>query len=145
MQEEDVKDEGEGEDAHAVGARSTADEDSVFMQSYIPRTLNEVFDPERDVGVLSAGGGEKLIYKDTIGIVVSKEMDQPAEKRTLKFADEQDDEDGSEGEESEDEGDDGDEEGDGEFKERMPRGHRHEDKEAKKVRRFPRDIPNVSH
>ncbi|KAI9058388.1 RIO1-domain-containing protein [Trametes sanguinea] len=65
----------EGQDGSADGERSTegpsdkAHEDEVFMRSYIPRTLNEVYDPERDVDVLTRGEGEKLIYKDTIGIV----------------------------------------------------------------------------
>lgn len=146
-EEEGAKDEDEGDGAHAVNSRSAADEDSVFMRSYIPRTLNEVFDPERDVGVLNAGGGEKLIYKDMIGIVAPKEMGiaQPAEKRAVRFAGGRNDEAESESEESEseeskgegedEEGEEGEEgeEDESEFKERQPRGHRHEDKEAKKV------------
>ncbi|EJC98445.1 RIO1-domain-containing protein [Fomitiporia mediterranea MF3/22] len=44
-------------------------EDAVFMRSFIPRNLNEVFDPERDVEVLTRGEGKKLIYADTIGLV----------------------------------------------------------------------------
>ncbi|EKM51857.1 uncharacterized protein PHACADRAFT_102400 [Phanerochaete carnosa HHB-10118-sp] len=135
-EEEGAKDEDEGEGAHAVNSRSAADEDSVFMRSYIPRTLNEVFDPERDVGVLNAGEGEKLIYKDMIGIVAPKEKEiaRPMEKRTVKFVDEPNDEAESESEESEEEEEEAEEEeGDGQFKERKPRGHRHEDKEAKKV------------
>ncbi|KAF5360906.1 hypothetical protein D9756_004898 [Leucocoprinus leucothites] len=46
-----------------------AHEDSVFMRSFIPRTLNEVYDPERDVEKLTKGQGNELIYADTIGIV----------------------------------------------------------------------------
>jgi RIO kinase 1 len=44
-------------------------EDSVFLRSFIPRTLNEVYDPERDVAKLTKGQGDNLIYADTIGIV----------------------------------------------------------------------------
>ena len=44
-------------------------EDAVFMHSFIPRRLNDVFDPERDVDVVTRGEGDKLIYADTIGIV----------------------------------------------------------------------------
>ena len=133
------------EDAAAVNQRSAADEDSVFMRSYIPRTLNEVYDPERDVGVLNRGEGEKLIYKDTIGIVAPKDKEPPVDgKRTVQFADDQkaeateDAHDSASGQsESEDEEDEESDEGegeqDGDFKERKPRGHRHEDKEAKKV------------
>jgi hypothetical protein len=45
-------------------------EDSVFFKSYIPRTLNEVYDPERDLEAVKKGG--KTIYSDTIGIVNPK-------------------------------------------------------------------------
>ena len=34
-------------------------EDAVFMQSYIPRNLNEVYDPERDAERVGRGEGEK--------------------------------------------------------------------------------------
>lgn len=122
------------EDAAAVNGRSAVDEDSVFMRSYIPRTLNEVYDPERDVGALNRGEGEKLIYKDTIGIVASKDQagDGP---RKVQFADDPDREsDGNEASGSEDESEGEDEAEAGEFMEHKPRGHRHEDKEAKKVR-----------
>ena len=143
------------------------------MRSYIPRTLNEVYDPERDVGVLSRGEGAKLIYKDTIGIVgpsegrkgekgaapesvlssanaKAKARPDGTPKKGVTFADEAEravenaGEDGGEGGEDEDGGseEEGEESGDGEedeeggegFKEKKPRGHRHEDKEAKKVR-----------
>ncbi|KAH8104774.1 RIO1-domain-containing protein [Cristinia sonorae] len=121
------------------------DEDEVFMRSYIPRTLNEVFDPERDVGKLQSGEGEKLIYQDTIGIVAPKAEGEDAEKSAqtkVRFEGDRDDHgvDASDGEEEDDE--DGEEDGDsedegdnGEYKERKPRGHRHEDKEAKKERK----------
>ncbi|XP_006462576.1 hypothetical protein AGABI2DRAFT_186466 [Agaricus bisporus var. bisporus H97] len=46
-----------------------AHEDSVFMRSFIPRTLNDVYDPERDVEKLSKGQDNELIYAETIGIV----------------------------------------------------------------------------
>ncbi|KAI0372189.1 RIO1-domain-containing protein [Pilatotrama ljubarskyi] len=164
--------ESEGQDAQADGEtpadgpRDKAHEDEVFMRSYIPRTLNEVYDPERDVDVLTRGEGEKLIYKDTIGIVAPGESKrakdgakadaeggaaaiagQPGkvaqQKKGVSFADEKgeeqdetsEEEDGEgelngEDSEEEDSGDDNEQEG---RKERKPRGHRHEDKQAKKV------------
>ncbi|KIP06204.1 hypothetical protein PHLGIDRAFT_119166 [Phlebiopsis gigantea 11061_1 CR5-6] len=127
-----------GEDTAHVNARSAVDEDSVFMRSYIPRTLNEVFDPERDVGALNRGEGEKLIYKDTIGIVGPKEQVVDGQRK-VQFA--EDLEEGSEdGEESATENESGEEsqageDGDEDLKERKPRGHRHEDKEEKKERK----------
>lgn len=50
-------------------AAARAHEDAVFMKSYIPRNLNEVFDPERDVDVIGRGEGAQLIYSNTIGLV----------------------------------------------------------------------------
>jgi RIO kinase 1 len=101
-------------------------EDSVFMKSYIPRTLNDVYDPERDAA--AAQQGTSAIYSGTIGIVDPKAK--------VHFADGEEEA----GEElSDTEGEDGDSDADGsdeedtEFKERKPRGHRHEDRESKKV------------
>jgi RIO kinase 1 len=126
------------EDAVAMNQRSAADEDSVFMRSYIPRTLNEVYDPERDVDVLNRGEGEKLIYKDSIGLVVPKDQERPVKgARTAQFVDEHQDAPLSDGEESasDESGSESanEDQADDTFKERALRGHRHEDKEVKKV------------
>ncbi|KAA1469860.1 RIO1-domain-containing protein [Dentipellis sp. KUC8613] len=115
--------------SQADEADARSHEDSVFMKSYIPRSLNEVYDPERDVDALTRGDKQKLIYADTIGLV------QPVASRNVHFddipeatrSDEEDEEDESE------DGESGDEK-EGTFTERPPRGHRHEDREAKKVR-----------
>ncbi|KAI0076349.1 RIO1-domain-containing protein [Panus rudis PR-1116 ss-1] len=127
--------EGEG-NAQGEGRKENAHEDEVFMRSYIPRTLNEVYDPERDVGVLTKGEGEKLIYKDTIGIVAPATKEQQ-EKKGVRFEEngngEESNEEDSEDEEGDEEEESEGEEGKDEFKERKPRGHRHEDKDAKKV------------
>lgn len=147
---------------------SKAHEDSVFMRSYIPRSLNEVYDPERDVEAVLRGDGKQLIYADSIGLVdtsssalanaVSSSESRPdpersEEKKTsrVRFGDEvpggSDEGEGtSEGEAGDGDGegveDSGseDEDGDGDgdetkpFEERRPRGHRHEDRDEKKVR-----------
>ncbi|KAH9854713.1 RIO1 family-domain-containing protein [Lenzites betulinus] len=164
----------EGEEPHADGAPGAngnghtngggdrAHEDEVFMRSYIPRTLNEVYDPERDVDVLARGDGANLIYKDTIGLVSpgqdKREQRDAAsggqvgkvaqrEKKAVSFADGKGDvlgdEDGAgaegSGESNEDddseEDESGDEDGQDGRQERKPRGHRHEDKQAKKDRK----------
>ncbi len=49
--------------------RHEAHEDAVFLRSFIPRTLNEVYDPERDIERLTRGQGDSLIYNKTIGVV----------------------------------------------------------------------------
>ncbi|KAI0354991.1 RIO1-domain-containing protein [Trametes cingulata] len=159
----------EGQDASADGEttadgpRDKAHEDEVFMRSYIPRTLNEVYDPERDVDVLTRGEGEKLIYKDTIGIVAPGESKRAKDgadadaatggaaiggqegkvaqqKKAVSFAadgkgesETSEDEEGDDSEEEES-GDENENEQEGR-KERKPRGHRHEDKQAKKERK----------
>ncbi|KAI0087876.1 RIO1 family-domain-containing protein [Irpex rosettiformis] len=127
LQQEDVADKHETRDGEDLMSNKAADDDSVFMRSYIPRTLNEVFDPERDVGALNRGEGENLIYKDTIGIVGLKE-------NKVRFEDE-DEDDASSGEDEEDEEGTGEDTEDGGKPERNSRGHRHEDKEAKKERK----------
>ena len=144
-----------------------AHEDSVFMRSFIPRTLREVVDPERDVERVKKGQRSNLIYADTIGIVEPLStlvLDDEADKhhqgvRSVEttamvsgstalvasprmgsdFSDlEEDSSDpivttGTEGEGS---GGKGEEEEGSEigWVETRPKGHRHEDREAKKVR-----------
>ena len=112
--------------------RSSLHEDSVFLRSFIPRTLNEVYDPESDVEKLKRGEGRSLIYAKTIGVVPSSDIDGV---KTI----EEDERSCSDSDGSEDVGDRGGDDGeetDGEegFVERKPRGHRHEDKDAKKVK-----------
>lgn len=134
---------------------NAAQEDAVFMHSYIPRTLNEVYDPERDVDALTRGEGKNLIYADTIGLVepsmqkVSLEDDAADQKKVsvVRFADnepgsvperdgEGHDRDGeSSSEEDGSEEEEESEEGNEHQSDRKPRGHRHEDKEAKKERK----------
>ncbi|EJD50875.1 RIO1-domain-containing protein [Auricularia subglabra TFB-10046 SS5] len=103
-------------------------EDAVFKNAYIPRTLDQVFDPERDVEKLNKGEGDSLIYNTVIGVEPSKP------KAVVHFEDGRD----ASGDELESESD---EEGEGEekegdtFTERQPRGHRHEDRDVKKERK----------
>lgn len=134
-------------------AKDQEHEDAIFMQSYIPRTLNEVYDPERDVE--KHRRGDDLIYADTIGLVTpsetkslkksSMETQKPADENSkaevkLSFEDEKVGDVHEEGEDdSEEDAEDDDEAEDDEagekdgFKEKKPRGHRHEDKDEKKV------------
>ncbi|KAI0320527.1 RIO1 family-domain-containing protein [Amylostereum chailletii] len=131
----------EHEDAEDSGAARARDahEESVFRQSYIPRSLNELYNPERDVAALKRGEGKSLIYADTIGLV----EDEPSIPRPsqVRFDGDQNSDGESSSEQEQDEGDEGDEdtgsepeEGVGKtFEERQARGHRHEDRDAKKV------------
>lgn len=156
--EEDVEEIDEEEGNHAIPtsrrAEDAAHEDSVFLRSFIPRTLNDVYDPERDVAKLSRGEGSGLIYVDTIGVVGpegdntkqgSVQMRRPrvkfqdlSESNTMANCADTDVELGEgSGQESVDDSEDSDDEVEGAKKEgfvdRTPRGHRHEDRDAKKV------------
>ncbi|KAJ1822383.1 Serine/threonine-protein kinase rio1 [Coemansia sp. RSA 2599] len=46
-------------------------DDEVFRQSYIPRTLEEVVDYERDVKKINEGKSEELIYNKLVGLKLS--------------------------------------------------------------------------
>jgi RIO kinase 1 len=141
----DMQEDGKEGRATEVDAQQ---EDSVFLKSYIPRTLNEVYDPERDLEAVKKG--TKTIYSNTIGVVNPKreatplltEGDAPIKgqgKPKVRFSasveledeiresdslgdDDQEEEEESEGSEDENE-----------HREKKPRGHRHEDRDARKV------------
>jgi RIO kinase 1 len=128
---------GSGDASHQAAAVS-AHEDSVFRQSYIPRSLNEVYDPERDVEALKKGEGRGLIYADTIGLVDPSKKEDSTAKVRFEGDNKEDtgDSDDTESEESrEDNGSGSGSDTDGKriFEGRTLRGHRHEDREAKKV------------
>ena len=65
------------EQAHGVEERSSdgqesvssiAGDDAVFMSSFIPQSLAEVLDPERDLEMLRGGDGDQLIYAGLTGL-----------------------------------------------------------------------------
>ena len=130
-------------------------DDAVFLRSYIPRNLNEVVDPERDAAKVRRGEGSDLIYGGITRVVEANQPSIRTEARgnPVKTASGQKPdarivEPNEESSEDTDEGDDdeGDESEEGEdaeadLKRRAPRGHRHEDKDAKKVG----DFLNASH
>jgi RIO kinase 1 len=140
---------GKGEDAAAdakTRADDRAEEDAVFAMSYIPRALNEVYDAERDVDKLMRGEGDELIYAGVTGIVTANRTRQPTnadddEKTETRGKDLNGDElhasdDGGEttasdsdaSESGTDEEEDAERDGDA-----KPKGHKFEDKDAKRV------------
>lgn len=102
-------------------------EEEIFRQTYIPRTLEDVYDYERDADKVERGEAKDLIYRDLL-----------ANKGEVK-EDSEDDEEGSDDEEenSDDEDDSDEEEEEREWIEKPLRGKKHEDKETKKVRSSP--------
>lgn len=116
-------------------AKPSASDEAVFAQSYIPRALDQVYDPERDVARVLRGEGTDLIYADITGVAkIQKDVVRFVEE-TEGGAEEGREGSGSEsgsGSEGEDESDD--EEGsEDEYGVRRPRGKKHEDRDEKKV------------
>lgn len=48
-------------------------EETVFKQAFIPRTLDDVVDIERDVDQVTAGKTDKLLYTKLVGLVLKEE------------------------------------------------------------------------
>ncbi|KAL7420702.1 Serine/threonine-protein kinase rio1 [Cryptotrichosporon argae] len=66
-------------DAHADAARNRKEtDDNVFMASYIPRSLADVYDPERDIDVMKAGGADALIYAGVTGLSIRDQSAEPS-------------------------------------------------------------------
>jgi RIO kinase 1 len=102
-------------------------ENEVFRKQYIPQTLEQVYDFERDAEKVGRGQAEDLVYRNLL-----------ADKIPMSSGNEADGEDtggASLGTESESESGSNEEEDDeSRFEKGTPRGKRFEDKDAKKVR-----------
>lgn len=98
----------------------------VFRQQYIPQTLDQVYDIERDAEKIGKGQKDDLVYRNLL-----------ADKVSMSSGNEADEEDKAEGSDDSDGGasvsgsDDSDDES--RFEKGTPRGKRFEDKDAKKV------------
>ena len=123
-------------------------DERVFRQAYIPKSLFEVVDPERDVGIVQQGGKDDLIYAKFLEVQDTKLQ---APEGVLSYDDDEktgdemrpgDDQLGRSLEDDKtsrqsdvDESDTSDEDEDSSEADATPtpRGKRHEDKNAKKV------------
>ena len=102
----------------------------VFRYQYIPQTLEQVYDVERDVDKVARGGQDELVYENLLAKKVSSKEEANVHKQVDSDSTE------SEGEENEEEDTLGDGvdvglEGDP-FAKKQPRGKRFEDKDSKK-------------
>ncbi|KAL8774306.1 MAG: hypothetical protein Q9209_001057 [Squamulea sp. 1 TL-2023] len=98
----------------------------VFRKQYIPQTLEQVYDIQRDVDHINRGGQEDLVYRDLLADKVISEAakdDTATATSNISIDDEQSQ--GSEVGGSEDNDSDP-------FAKKQPRGKRFEDKELKK-------------
>eukprot|EP01127_Copromyxa_protea_P017830 TRINITY_DN5497_c0_g1_i2.p1 TRINITY_DN5497_c0_g1~~TRINITY_DN5497_c0_g1_i2.p1 ORF type:complete len:513 (-),score=134.46 TRINITY_DN5497_c0_g1_i2:12-1454(-) len=79
--------------------------EAVFMQSFIPRTLDEVIDYRRDINKIGTGDDDDLLYKTLTGLNITMEQEQRGNEESSEDEDEDDDdnseESGDDDEESE--------------------------------------------
>ncbi|KAF2086358.1 Serine/threonine-protein kinase Rio1 [Saccharata proteae CBS 121410] len=103
-------------------------DNEVFRKQYIPQTLEQVYDVERDAEMVGRGEGEGLVYQNLLARK-GAEGDEDEEDE------DEDEESGEEGESGEDdeEGDDGKRRTKERDENARPRGKRFEDKDSKKA------------
>ena len=114
-------------------ARPDADEDTianaeidneVFRNQYIPQTLEQVYDIERDAKEVEEGGGVNLVYRNLLAEKLGA-TDPPASDGSELNGESQDS--STQGDDSNDSNDESDV-----FAKKTPRGKRFEDKDARK-------------
>lgn len=114
-------------------ARPDADEDTianveidneVFRNQYIPQTLEQVYDIERDAKEVEEGGGVNLVYRNLLADKLGA-SDPPASDGSELNGESQDS--STQGDDSNDSNDESDV-----FAKKPPRGKRFEDKDARK-------------
>jgi RIO kinase 1 len=115
-------------------------DERVFRQAYIPKSLFEVVDPERDTGIVHHGGKDDLIYAKFLNIQGTKSQTAETLPIAHSYMKDKTEEPSNESigdhttNEQSDSSDDSDEdESTPENETATPRGKRHEDKDAKKV------------
>lgn len=103
-------------------------ENEVFRNQYIPQTLEQVYDVERDAEEVGKGGGQDLVYRDLLANKVSLTahsiLDEPTPELGEESNEDSADSSASEGNNSNNESD--------LFAKKNPRGKRFEDKDTKK-------------
>ncbi|KAI0527733.1 RIO1 family-domain-containing protein [Xylaria bambusicola] len=112
-------------DDNAVAQQEVDNE--VFRQQYIPQTLEQVYDIEKDAERIGHGEGDKLVYRNLLAdqVVLPRAEGQPSEE------DQSDEGATLESDSESDEGSDDE----SKFEKGPPRGKRFEDKEEKKLRK----------
>jgi RIO kinase 1 len=105
-------------------------DEEVFRKQYIPQTLEQVYDVERDSELVGRGEGAKLVYQGLLANTIASESGPKPEEQDSERRSPAPDISSS----TEDEDDEDDENRSPEDREnRQPRGKRFEDKDAKRV------------
>ncbi|KAL8951825.1 MAG: hypothetical protein Q9183_007433, partial [Haloplaca sp. 2 TL-2023] len=121
---EERQDEDQHDDAAEVDTE-------VFRNQYIPQTLEQVYDVERDVDQIGKGGQDDLVYRDLLADKVISEAAQQADTNGVDSA--RTGENDTQSNQGSDAGSPTQEEDDSDaFSKKQPRGKRFEDKETKK-------------
>ncbi|KAI9767979.1 MAG: protein kinase rio1 [Geoglossum simile] len=103
---------------------------AVFRQQYIPQTLEQVYDIERDADKIGKGEGQDLVYRSLLAEKVVNAGEQENSGVELPSNSDNEDSNSNELHSSADSGSGGDE--NGLFDRKTPRGKRFEDRDAKK-------------
>ncbi|KAI9741056.1 MAG: protein kinase rio1 [Cirrosporium novae-zelandiae] len=103
------------------GEDENEEDEEVFRQQYIPQTLEQVYDAERDTENIAQNGTNDLVYRDLLADKIVQP--KPAEDETISVSS-----DISDNSNFNSEGSEGDEDL---FKKKAPRGRKHEDKTEK--------------
>ena len=111
------------EEVEKDDARAEVDTE-VFRNQYIPQTLEQVYDVERDAGEVAKGGQDNLVYRDLLAGKLPPEVAIADEGKPIN--DLEDDARNSSSDEAESDNDVDP------FAKKTPRGKRFEDKDAKK-------------
>lgn len=134
----------EENDTAADEERKNAEEEvdnEVFRNQYIPQTLEQVYDIQRDVDQVAQGGASDLVYKDLLAPDQATATTTKTKSARPNLLDNDENEGGvplasDADSNSEDEDDDEDESeydsDDSRFAKKTPRGKKHEDKDVKR-------------
>lgn len=112
----------EEDEEDAQAAANNEIDAEVFRNQYIPQTLEQVYDVERDVGEVAKGGQDSLVYRDLLASKIPEASQSDSEANGNRE---------DQGSSAEEEARSGDEEDD-RFAKRAPRGKRFEPKEDRK-------------
>ncbi|KAI2639818.1 Serine/threonine-protein kinase Rio1 [Hypomontagnella submonticulosa] len=112
-------------DSDEAAAAELEIDNEVFRNQYIPQTLEQVYDIEKDAQAIGQGEGEKLVYRN---LLADQVVSKPPSKSLSS-------EDGSAEGATLDSDDESESDGESRFEKGRPRGKRFEDKDEKKLRK----------
>jgi len=119
---------------HEEGDEAEVEVDNeVFRNQYIPQTLEQVYDVERDAEQIAQGGKDDLVYKDLLADKLgANETSLSVKANISSFEENSDDEEEEESGVEVKGGDNSEDDGPDLFAQKPPRGKRFVDKEEKK-------------